>query len=170
MDIKRFDRLARDVNQVGTRRGALRLLGGGALAGAAALLGSEPAAARCKTPRRCGRHNCCPKGQICGDKATKTCVTGQGTCAAGDNRCADETKTCNGNDLCGCLPGKEDGKTRCVSLISLGGCCGSDAHCVANNPDVPGAVCINIDACINEGCPDNAETFNGDCYAPCPST
>ena len=170
MDAKRFDRLARDVNHVGTRRVALRLLGGGALAGASALLGGEAAAARCQAPRKCGRNRCCPKGQICGDKATKTCVTGKGTCSAGDNRCLDPENTCNGNDLCGCRPRKEDGKTRCVSLIGLGGCCGSDADCVRDNPDVPGAACFNISDCTNDGCQTNAEPFNGDCYAPCPST
>jgi len=170
MDTKQFDRLARDVNQVGTRRGALRLLGGGVLAGALALFGSEAADARCHGPRKCGRHHCCPKGEICGDKATKTCVAGQGTCSAGDSFCLDSENTCNGNDLCGCLQRKEDGKTRCVSLLSLGGCCGTDADCVIANPDVPGAACFNVSDCANSGCRNNAETFNGDCYAPCPTT
>jgi len=168
MDTEQFDRLAREVNQVGTRRGALRLLSGGTLAGALALVGGEPAAARCRGPRKCGRHNCCRKGEICGDKTTKTCVTGKGTCSAGDDYCADRTKTCNDNALCGCLPTKEGGNTRCVSVIALGGCCSTDANCAENRPDVPGAVCIapSSGGC-NTGCENNLGS-NGQCFAPCP--
>jgi hypothetical protein len=168
VDAKRFDRLVNDINRIGSRRGALRLLGGGALAGALALLGREETAARCRPrSRKCGQGVCCPMGEICGDRATQTCVTGKGTCRTGANVCENSAKTCNDNELCGCLPAKEGGKTRCVSLILLAGCCATDAQCVISNPGFPGAVCIDVGACTSIDCRTNPPPVNGRCYAPC---
>lgn len=166
MDTDRFDALARSLTTGRSRRGAVRLLAAGTLSGAAALLRGQDTTARCRSSRRCGLQNCCPKGQICGDKASQTCVTGKGTCSAGDNRCDDPTKMCNDYELCGCLPTKE-GKTRCVSLLTLGSCCGKDADCAESHPDVPGAVCMAPSDC-NTDCQTNPSGSNGQCYAPCP--
>jgi hypothetical protein len=167
MEADRFDRLARALHAGGSRRVALQILTGGAIAGAAALLGDDEAAAGCPRSRRCGKGNCCPKGQLCGDKASKTCVTGQGTCAAGEDFCAgvgfgDCASTVGSPESCRCYTSIH-GKTRCGSQFFLngGGCgtpCSKDAECRALFPNVPGAFCVKTAGCCANG---NA------CAAPC---
>jgi hypothetical protein len=68
MDAQRFDQIAKTIATGTTRRGFLRLLGGGAAAGALSLLGAKSAAAgRCRdTGAGCvDDANCC--SGICGD-------------------------------------------------------------------------------------------------------
>jgi len=68
MDTKTFDRLTARWATHRSRRGALTLLGGGALASVLAAVTPEAAEA-CPHRRRCGRRKgvlrCCPHGTVC---------------------------------------------------------------------------------------------------------
>ena len=95
MDDRRFDDLARALaTGPASRRGMLRLLGGGALAGLFAALRTEEAAAACRlVGQSCSRKN--PDKQCC---AGARCVR-----AAGGGRvceCKPGRKDCDGNGRC----------------------------------------------------------------------
>jgi len=98
MDGDRFDRIARAVGDMPSRRDALRALVAGAFAAAVGEAPAEAEAAkRCRGARRCGRR-CCPKGKFCCDPERGACCAkgdgccnpspGTGTCCARPNRCA----------------------------------------------------------------------------------
>lgn len=119
--------------------------------------------------KQCGDDRC---GGSCGDCATGlicaagACVVGQGTCAAGANVCSVQTDrpTCNGTADCVCQTTLA-GETRCTGQLGIGGCCATDAECLADHPDTPGAVCVDrsTDFCTS-GC------TVGECFAPCSQT
>jgi hypothetical protein len=159
MDAHRFDRLARTLRAGGSRRAALQFLTGGALAGAMALLGGDEAAARCRPrSRKCGPGVCCPKGQICGDLTSQTCVIGRGTCGADANSCKGSLVHCDNNVDCLCLK-TQSGNTRCAIPASACGTCDSDDDC-----DGVGAFCASNlapDCCLSKD-----QRF---CAVPCTS-
>jgi hypothetical protein len=73
MDADRFDALARTLNETPSRRGALRLLTGSALASVLGGLGALPAAAKkSKRPKKNG-YGCLDVGQKCRGKDSKCC-------------------------------------------------------------------------------------------------
>jgi hypothetical protein len=161
MEGERFDAIARTM--VGTtRRRAVRLLGGGALGGALLLVERNDAAARCPHSRRCGKHHCCPKGQLCGDKATNLCVTGAGTCPKKSDICAGIGEDfCGGGAVgsCWCVQ-STTGATRCANSASINcaNACSDDAACASLSPT---AFCANV---VGAGC-----CASPACALPCPS-
>jgi hypothetical protein len=108
MDTQRFDEITRTLAAATSRRTALKLLGGGALASLGALLRPEgagacrrfkspcssgsqccsgrcSAAGRCACPtgrKRCG-DRCCPAGQTCCDPLCGTCTPPGAVCVLG---------------------------------------------------------------------------------------
>jgi hypothetical protein len=115
-------------------------------------------------PNSCGqdvRCGSCPAGQLCADHQ---CVTGQGSCAAGDNFCQDVTKNCNG--ACRCRISTE-GDTRCSGIAPGGGntCgeCTQSSDCALLYPAIPGVFCMQG----GTGCC-AATAPAGLCHAPCP--
>jgi hypothetical protein len=93
-------------------------------------------------------------------------VTGQGTCATGDNFCTSTAKTCNGRSDCPCRITSE-GTTRCGGNAAPGtfcGQCGSTAECQALYPTIPGVFCMaGGSGCCNSTAP------RGNCSFPCPT-
>jgi hypothetical protein len=103
----------------------------------------------------------CPTGQLC---AENQCVTGQGSCAAGDNFCLDSNKSCNGS--CRCRISTE-GDTRCSGIAPGGGTdcgeCAQSSDCAVLYPAIPGVFCMQGGlGCCNGTAP------AGLCHAPCP--
>jgi hypothetical protein len=98
----------------------------------------------------------CDSGEIC---VQGQCVTGQGTCQAGQDVCIDITDECGGGD-CYCYTSMSN-ETRCGFKLSLTDClaCSSDTECAAFFPDIPGVFCV-LDTGENCVC-------GGVCYAPC---
>lgn len=84
MDSDRFDRLARSVSHVRSRRHALRTLAGVA-AGAAALAAAGPNVAR--AGKSCETNFDCPKNQMCRNSTPKACST---ICGGGETLCKPE--------------------------------------------------------------------------------
>jgi hypothetical protein len=170
MDAPQFDRLDRSLTNTPSRRG---LLGGlAATLGLAAVQFPGAAAAkkkrknkrkgkkRCKgTTSKCGKNGCCKPDQICVDGR---CVTGQGTCAAGEDNCAVTRQIpCNG-DLCACFRSTK-GETRCGDAVPDATCgdCAADTDCAAFGP---GAFCA---ATFGDRC--CSGDLKGFCALPCPS-
>jgi len=94
VDSRKFDALARAVAVGTTRRGAVRILGGGALASALSLPGlrgvgaQEPADARCRgAGERCKRD-----GQCCAER----CINRQCTCKGTRGSCFIDRGCCSG--------------------------------------------------------------------------
>src|SRR4051812_48148449 len=102
---------------------------------------------------RCGTGESCFIGQ---------CLTGIGTCAAGDDFCSNIVKVCNDNDTCQCLQ-TFDGQTRCGQAGVGGFTCGqctSDAECSQFGL---GAFCAK-----DSGAQCACATGQGFCNVPCP--
>jgi hypothetical protein len=133
-----------------------------------------PAAAVCcaATEKVCGT-GCIPLSSCCIDAdcgprrlcANGTCVVGQGTCEVGADFCTNSSNTCGPpGSSCNCRQSTA-GQTRCGNdaLLSLCGVCLSDADCVEDNPNVPGAFC----ATARPGC--GCTTVTTVCVSPCAS-
>jgi hypothetical protein len=173
MDATRFDGLTSSLTNMPSRRGLLRGLA--ATLGLAAMSYPGAAAAKkkrknknkgdkkktCKgTTTKCGKKACCQAGQLC---LSGTCVTGQGTCPAGADRCSGPLNIpCNDNDLCTCFRSTK-GDTHCGFAPDDTTCgdCAADTDCAAFGP---GAFCTGIfgdDCCSGD--------LKGFCVLPCPS-
>jgi hypothetical protein len=101
MDGARFDRLAAAWARCLSRRGALALLGSGALAGGLGLSRSEPVEARCRHTHICGkgRPRTCQNNAEClrvRNVDTGHCACIQPTCAGPCHKRAD----CASGELC----------------------------------------------------------------------
>jgi hypothetical protein len=100
----------------------------------------------------CTADSQCASGEICADGQ---CVTGIGTCAAGDNACL-AFVSCNGNPDCFCLPTRA-GAARCARYYEDGRGflrpCTTDAQCADLGP---GAFC-----------PPQFNSCGGVCSLPC---
>jgi hypothetical protein len=105
MDGKLFDELTLSLGAEKTRRGALRLLAGGALGAVLTRLGLEEAAARCvRLGGRCERSRECCAGGCQG----RRCRCGTGTKAC-NGRCIPAGQCCNG-----CPAGQDCQNGACV--------------------------------------------------------
>ncbi len=92
MDAHRFDNLTRSLAEGVTRRRVLLGLAGGALAGAAALLGRSPVKADgCK-----GEGKACKKDEQCCSGLVCTPPTDAGSTAKSASTCQPPTPTCGG--------------------------------------------------------------------------
>jgi hypothetical protein len=128
MDDVRFDGLSRLVGKVSSRRLAAGTLIAGTAASVMPSFRGEEAQAKNKKkkPKKCK----CGAGKI---KIGNECVTGSGTCAAGQSICGDPlatAPTCNGAQGCNCVT-SVSGATRCGKApVGLAcGQCASDASC-----------------------------------------
>ncbi len=185
MDAERFDRIVRVVSQIGSRRRALRQLGGIA-AGVAAFTSAGPqeaVAARCRpgkkkcrgkcipksrccpTKSRCCRTADCRKGQLC---AKGRCVTGLGTCAIGADTCANIgspfCEDVTGQHTCICLR-RLQGGTRCGVYGNASTCdqCTTDTDCLKLGFP-PGSSCTQD---FGIDCPLCQNDTQGTCIIPC---
>jgi hypothetical protein len=123
----------------------------------------EDGQCRCPNGRdRCdGR--CCNRGQIC---VAGNCLTGQGTCAPGDDSCITESIPCDQNASCVCFQSTE-GETRCGQPRvpeTVCGNCANSATCAAAFPGTPGIFCA-FDTVGPTGC--GCATGQGACVPPC---
>jgi len=170
MDHQRFDALIRKLGATPrSRRGALRLVTGGALAGllAHAGIGVPAAAAGCLTVAKpCRRASQCCSGICRRSRGKKTCRGHHaGTCKRDQNFCtaasADLTK-CNNNANCYCFQ-TTAGTSYCAEG-TVGECadCERDADCVALGFPV-GSACTRVGAgrCIGACASDRL------CAVPC---
>lgn len=183
MDAERFDRLARSMADVRSRRG---LIGGGI---GAALLGSQPALACKKVGRTCDKNKDCCDGATCkGGKKEKcrcksgfitcskaccpagsqecvggVCVTPPGGCPPGADLCSDGlATTCGDNPNCICSPSTE-GATLCGELGNPDAVCGqceTSADCASFGA---GAFCVRTTLPC---CGPDAQNV---CRLPCPA-
>lgn len=119
---------------------------------------------KCGTGKRCQGAGDCASG-FC---AQGRCVTGKGTCAAGENVCTGPSECNPGMFACSCVTTMQD-QTRCASsdpiVSSNCGDCSSDEFCAAAYPNIPGAFCARgggPGACCPGG-------IDGRCVAPCPA-
>jgi hypothetical protein len=163
MDGERFDRLARRMADVRSRRGLI----GGAI-GASALLGSQPALACKRVGRKCDKNkDCCAGAKCTGGKKEKCrcksgfttcnktccpassqecvggiCVTPPGGCPPGADFCSEIVITpCGGDPNCICSRSTE-GATLCGDTETENAVCGqcqSSADCASFGP---GAFCV----------------------------
>ena len=131
MDGERFDAITRRLAAGASRRGALRLLAGGALGGLLARLGPQEAAA---THAGC-RHNgasCARAGQCCSgrcDSGTCRPCTKAGQCPQPANPC--QRAVCTGTGRCA-LRDKPTGTACGEGQVCCGGVCtvlGTNANC-----------------------------------------
>ncbi len=168
MDSRRFDHLTRMlVTESPTRRGALRLLAGGAVGAVLGVLqpaGTDAVHFGCRhVGRRCDRARQCCSGLCQGPRGNKTCrAHDEGTCLLVQDACGPEGD--HGN---GCGTGVREELGSCHCLITTGGAsyCADGRYCAPCQRDkecaraygVPGAACV---ACPN--CPDGTM-----CALPC---
>jgi hypothetical protein len=180
MDAGRFDRWTELLARAVSRRQSLASLGMGlgALVGRLNLVEAKKKRRkrrkRCRgSKRRCGK-KCISSTRCCrgrcdepGDLCTGgVCVVGQGTCPTGADSCIAGV-LCGGaaSPNCACFQSTA-GETRCGDSAGLGTACDTcttDADCVAQFPEVPGAFCFQGGS--NCGC-SAGQTF---CSAPCPA-
>ena len=124
MDGERFDAIAK-ATATTSRRGALRLLAGGALGGLLTRLGPEDAAAACAGTVHCNGTNCsaCP-GTVCGPDPNRWCCLEHGAVCRTSSQC------CSGR--CKKKPGAKRGRCKCpagTTTCGTTGCCGAEQHC-----------------------------------------
>jgi hypothetical protein len=178
MDTEQFDRLARDVNRAGTRRGALRLLWSGALAGAGVVLGlnvAQPAraqsclgdGARCSDAAECCSSWC--KRKHGSHKKFCRRAENQGICSGADNKCTSGSVVCGTNstgDGCPCFV-TTAGRSFCGagSVVEADDCgCTGDKQCEQRIGK--GAKCVQVEGVCAALCPSGTTTG---CLAPCPN-
>jgi hypothetical protein len=188
MDGRRFDDLAKGLATTPSRRKVLKGLAGGIVAGMAALLGRSEADAQRITQAYCGNQVCDGDPSVCRDGCS-CCVFGngntrcmplddclrrggapgggtspnQGTCAAGANRCLDDSQACNNNGDCGCVPTVTGGTFCAYDGAFACAPCERDSDCELMGG--PGAACVDASTCGGLGC---NETGGRVCWAPCP--
>ena len=122
MNERDFDSFIHPLSASLTRRCSLSALGGalavvlGRLAiGDTKVVDAAERKRGCPKGRRCGKKQCCKRGQVCLDGR---CVSGRGTCEAGQNSCAGQGVIgCNGGD-CVCFV-----TTRGATFCGVGGPC-----------------------------------------------
>ena len=162
MDDNRFDHLTRRLALTRSRRGALKLLGGGVVAlGAAVVIAPSTRAqsTECADAGEscsldsdcCGRFYCGEAGTC--DGASAGCTGAEGSCSTDDECC--------GRLICG-----EDGN---CGGPSAGSECADDVDC-AKNEICCGGNCLSIAWCIddkypNARCPKGTTCFEGVCDA-----
>jgi hypothetical protein len=183
MDDARFDAVIRKLAAASSRRGIVRALTISAVGLLSRWPGFDNAEAgnqrrkrrrrkrrkenRCPAARRCGKR-CCQKGDRCADPATKTCVTGRGTCAADADSCAvgGGGIQCNPGSPIACTCNRTmEGDTACVNHFQDTSCsnCTTDEEC--HLPDKPsGMRCIEM----TFGCVCGGGSFTSKCAPPCP--
>jgi hypothetical protein len=155
MDDHRFDALTRALSGTTPRRQALRLLGGGALAGLLTRLGANDAAAGCgKVGDKCERSGDCCTGARCKNGRCR-CKRGWLDCD-GDGRCEDHRSD---EAACGSCTTVCSGST---DLCCRGTCV--DPRIDATNCGRCGVVCPTA-TCGNGVC-----TCNGNAAANCPDS
>jgi hypothetical protein len=194
MDDNRFDHLTRRLALTRSRRGALKLLGGGVVAlGAAAVIvpSTRAQSTECADAGEscsldsdcCGRFYCGEAGTC--DGASAGCTEAEGTCSTDDEccgrlTCGDDGKCggpsagCTGaegscstdDECCGRLICGEDGN---CGGPSAGSECADDVDC-AKNEICCGGTCAAIACCIddkdpNARCPKGTTCFEGVCDA-----
>jgi hypothetical protein len=164
MDASMFDELTRAASEATSRRGALTLMAGAALAAVMATISPVAAKKHGKGKSKHNKKKCRTLNQSCGGKHKK-CCPGQ-TCTDG---------------ACACPSGTIEENGTCVSPPPGPACtvntdCGVDAICVGGScvqQPPPGPECtVNNDCGINETCQNGACVPNdfecagdGDCGA-----
>lgn len=163
MDGTRFDAMAKArIAGSASRRGALRLLAGGALGLARQRLSRSGAAAQedeavgcLHFGRPCRRPGQCCSGVCRGKRGKETCrAHDAGTCRPNQNVCEQGNgAACNGTLRCQCLA--TTGGARFCALGDAGACavCHRDRDCVAQGFGARSA-CVRVggcDACAAEG-------------------
>ena len=137
MDDHHFDVLAKTLVGGTTRRGAIGVLAGGALAAVLTRLGIREAAAACKDiGKKCGQNADCCSRRCRGKRGKKTCKVGADACpdSTGCGAAAHVCGTEPGGGDCLCKPTVE-GNNACIGFIedcNVGGGfeCTSTAQCV----------------------------------------
>jgi hypothetical protein len=179
MDGTSFDALARRLSATGPRRGALRALAAGLVAGSLGWRGEPAAAATCNVKAngdRCTSGGECCSGRCKRKKGThkKFCrkAPGQGICTVADNVCDAGSPSCNvpstpqclcyvaenGFSFCGRLP--EQTPDRCFK-------CNSDADCKKRPGAQAGDHCVYcIGTCTNNP---SGNTNGTACISKCPN-
>jgi hypothetical protein len=174
MDERRFDAFTRSISRDSSRRGTLRLLASGALAGLVTDFGSPHAEANhfgCHhVGKSCTRSGQCCSGRCRGPKGHKTCrAHGAGICMTSQDAC---TQGDAGNE-CGTSTAGA-----CVCLVTTGGApyCAQGTACFPCTkdktkdptkqcyPGTPGAACVVCPGCQSASNPDGTA-----CALPCPN-
>jgi hypothetical protein len=119
VDAARFDQIVRSLAATGSRRVAIRFLGGGSLAALLARLGMEAATATHAGCRHLGER-CAKSGQCCSGQCKKKPGRRRGVCA--------------------CPPGTVADKGACIPRVA----CNNDRDC---NSDGSGKVCSGAGVC-----------------------
>ena len=188
MDDSRFDALARSLTSSTTRRSTLRLLAGGALAGALGLRGADEAGARCRRlGAKCARGDRCCGGARCAGRPRQCTCTGDtkpcdGKCIPTTDCCPGETRACysgpTGTENVGiCRAGTQT----CGPDRTWGGCTGEVTPraetCNGQDDDCNGQVdngpnplnCTRGRMCLNGNCVCDPHKFYCGPDCPCPS-
>lgn len=195
MDADRFDRFASNVGRATTRRGALRLLAGGALGAVLSVLGLAGVGANHTGCRHVGKP-CARKAQCCsgvckGPTGAKTCRAHHvGTCQAGQDWCTQgAAASCGPPCLCFVTTGKARFCGRptlfcatcardkdCQGVTGTGSACmecaaacAEGTGCVPHCPCAPdGSACTVGPECCGGGCPGGTccRTAGQPCAAP----
>ncbi len=189
MDERRFDAWTRAmVGDQTSRRGVLRLLGGGALGGVSGTI-AEEAAARCRqlgkkcergerccgggrcTRRRCRcrvgrprcRKQCCGPGELC---VGGRCLTGAGSCPASADGClVPDSAVCDPVKGCFCFTSTVGGAARCGRFdpeTTCGLTCTTDGGCAGLGLGAFCALKTGASCCFG------LTVGEGFCVAPCP--
>jgi hypothetical protein len=178
----RFDAAAKAFAGGGSRREALRRLGGAAAGAALAALGlgcaTEPSAPepggerplldadgkckkiekRCACPEgtfACGAETCCDESALCNFQGTCVCGDPAHFLCGGTACCLAATHTCCGSVCCNTFV---FGTERCVDGVCVPRCTGGQIEC--------GTACCRPDQVCNNGvcgCPGGAPECNGIC-------
>jgi hypothetical protein len=162
MDADRFEALLRSFTTSPSRRGALRVLLGSALAGSFGWLGSAESRGDKKRGKGKGKgkkkkNRRCPEDSV-------TC--GGGTCA-GPGQCCPDEKRCGGGCIAGtsCCPyfERECPGGGCVPLVN--GCC-AEAECGECGTCLNGR-CVELPGLCDEANCEICNTFNWTCQVTC---
>jgi hypothetical protein len=155
---ERFDDLARGLSKSHSRRGALKLIGGAAVAavGAAVLRPLRSSAVTCPAGATVCGAGCCNKGDTCSRPAASCCCA-KGTTPCGVKCCAKGVACIDADSgLCGCPAGQacRSGCPTALSLATASACLSSTT--TTCQPD--GSACTSAGQCCANFC-----TSNGFC-------
>lgn len=197
MDNQRFDEISRSLATTGSRRGLLKGLAGGALAGALSLVGASDAAARkcrndgknCKSDTECCSLYCDPTSYTCApappaDTCDPACPTGA-VCVDGACFCPVPTSFC-GTDGCVDLQTDDQHCGTCTTVCATGATCVAgictcptgqtecNGACVDLNTDEAncgscGRICNSGETCSDGACCELIEGYNQCCYSGNPA-
>ena len=162
MDDRGVDGAARTLARVGSRRAALRLAAGGALAALPARVGRDDAAAACrKNGRECSRGGQCCSG-VC-KRRTCRAAPGQGICTIASDNCAGTDRGCKEGQPCSCYATARGARFCGANFDQVCSSRDRDEDCAFVTG--PGSACIRLTATC--GCAGDDRGFTRKCVPRC---